>query len=69
MPLSSDTRRRDCCKDAENWSRDPPNHSFSRLLMSAREMETVPGIVLSARRVARRVREARALFYRRSHGL
>ena len=50
VPRSSETRRRDCCRDAENWSRDPPNHSFSRLLMSARLMETVPGMV-------------RALFY------
>ena len=45
VPRSSETRRRDCCKDAENWSRDPPNHSFSLLLMSARLMETVPGMV------------------------
>ena len=45
VPRSSETRRRDCCRDAENWSRDPPNHSFSLLLMSARLMETVPGMV------------------------
>ena len=45
VPRSSEDRRRLCCRDAENWSRDPPNHSFSRLLMSARLMETVPGMV------------------------
>ena len=65
VPRSSETRRRDCCKDAENWSRDPPNHSFSLLLMSARLMETVPGIfyemaMLCALRSGR-VREAAAL--------
>ena len=45
VPRSSETRRRDCCRDAENWSLLVPNHSFSRLLMSARLMETVPGMV------------------------
>ena len=45
VPRSKLTRLRDYCKDAENWSRLPPNHSFSLLLMSARLMETVPGIV------------------------
>ena len=57
-----------------NWSRLPPNHSFSLLLMSARLMETVPGMVyempmLRAPRSGR-VREAAALLrYRLIWGL
>ena len=45
VPRSSETRLLDCANELENWSRDPPNHSFSLLLMSARLMETVPGMV------------------------
>ena len=65
VPRSSETRLLDCANEDENWSRDPPNHSFSLLLMSARLMETVPGIfyempMLRAPRSGR-VREAAAL--------
>ena len=73
VPRSSEERRLLCCNDAENWSRLPPNHSFSLLLMSARLMETVPGMVyempmLCALRSGR-VREAASLLFYRLDGV